>query len=268
MYGQMVSAVPDWVFGGEYGQVANVLTDRDQRAANLRRTELSNDIDEIAVEDKRRRNEYEKSIGDVLGGSMDTPLTLRDLYQLQRRKALETGNPDIAMQIEEKLRQQEESQAAKKFSELTTAAKLADDYSYEKTRELFPWMTKADYDEIRRPKTKGSGEPKKEKAYKMIGPNGIEELVPESQFNARAQQGFKSKRSELEDLIDRLSSDSLNREAVDDLSDRQRGLSQAVAPGGGASATMESGQVAPRDMKLRDPQTGQMIVIRKGERIP
>lgn len=275
IYGRLLNAskVPEWVFGGDYGDISNTLNRREMGYEQLQEQELKNEQRQMANDEARRSNDYENALGDIFANGQK-PATLRDLYTAAQQKAIETGNSGMALKLEDALREQQQKEEAKKFSDLTTASKIAEDYSYEKTKELFPWMSKEDYNSIRAPKARAPGAPKEEKMYKMVGPDGVEEIVPQSQFNLKAKSGYKSGKSDIMDVIAQIAGNP-NGSTIDNLSDEQRGLSKKMAAEAGltpsptpVAGTIQSGDIAPRDMKVKVPGTNEVLTIKKGNRIP
>ena len=127
-YGNMLNQLPNWVFGGEFGQISNLLTDRDQRRASLMQTEQQNDLREIALEDQRRQEEMDRKMRemDIFGGNDQTPATLRDMYGRMRDVAKEMGSYEDVLKMQEKIenldRQKQLDDLNKTYREAMTEA--------------------------------------------------------------------------------------------------------------------------------------------------
>jgi hypothetical protein len=115
----MVKQLPNWVLGGEFGDISNLLTDRDQRTANLRRDEQLNTAREIDLENKQREAELEREIRNrgIFGGNDQGPITLRDMYGRVRDTAAELGSYEDAIRMQEKIESLERQQQQDELSQ-------------------------------------------------------------------------------------------------------------------------------------------------------
>lgn len=138
-YGNILSSMkmPDWVFGGEYGDISNMLNQRDNAFEVLQQNELQNEQRQIVLDKQRRMNEYEKSVPNMPSDPTD-PLSLGEMYRLQIAQANKTGNPDVASEIQVKLAELEKQQEKQKIADFTNAANMADTISPEVLGQIYP----------------------------------------------------------------------------------------------------------------------------------
>lgn len=111
-YGSMIQKLAPWAFGGEYGDISNLLNNREQEYEATRAAQAQNDIRELDLEKQQRRADLEAELRrrDIFGGNEENPLTLRDMYGRVRDVAMEQGDVDYALRLEEKLQQIQDQQ--------------------------------------------------------------------------------------------------------------------------------------------------------------
>lgn len=105
MYGQMVQQLPKWVLGGEFGDISNLLNNREQEYEATRQAEVLNDMRDITLDREQRQADFEEELRrrDIFGGNDGQPPTLRDMYGRVRDVAQELGNYEDVIKMQEKL---------------------------------------------------------------------------------------------------------------------------------------------------------------------
>jgi hypothetical protein len=175
LYGKLLNSidVPNWVFGGEYGDITKLLANREMANQAVEQKDLLLEESRREAEDRRRRDEYQESLGDTVGTG-----SLRDMYQRRMKKALETGNADIAAQLEEKLIAFDEREKDEKLKDRRDALKMSSDFPFEAIDALYPGALMKDVaDKIYRDKRKPK-EAKQDVVEMYNLSNGVIEYVP------------------------------------------------------------------------------------------
>lgn len=122
-YGSILGQIPDWVFGGEFGDISNLLNKRDSDAEKLRQQEIQTEANDIQLTSKKRGAKQDEMMIDQLSTLGENP-TLRDLYELQRKAAIDAGSPDDLIKAQENLykiqRQDQLDEITKQYKEALT----------------------------------------------------------------------------------------------------------------------------------------------------
>lgn len=254
-YGDMIKMLPGWVMGGEFGDISNLLNKRDQAYEQTENAEITNDRNQIRLEDERRNADFEEELRkrDIFGGNQDALPTLRDMYGRVRDVAMDIGSYEDVMQLQEKLeslnRQAEQDALEKRTKESMILARgRGGGGSNKPTIRL----------ENVRTGEKGIYTP--DEANEKLG-TGDWDFAKNNFLNdlqRMAQQGP----SQPEVLGDSRKEKPGEREI-----EKQRQLTEDIKQSVG-SARISSGEVASRDIKIRDPRTGAITIIRKGEVVP
>lgn len=134
--------IPSSVFGGQYGDISNRLNERDAKFESLQNQELLNDSNSIKLENQKRQEEYDKSLEDIF--QSERPKTMRDLYEAQLGKAIETGNGDMAAELQKGILQYEENEREKRIKDFSNAAGLADNITPEILLSQYPDFPKSE----------------------------------------------------------------------------------------------------------------------------
>lgn len=126
-YGNILGQIPDWVFGGEFGDISNLLNARDMGYEKLQAQELQNDENQLDLENKRRRADLQEELRkrDIFGGNQDAPLTLRDMYGRVRDASRDLGSVEDYIQMQEKIEAIDRQQKLDKQQEDYKAALTA-----------------------------------------------------------------------------------------------------------------------------------------------
>jgi hypothetical protein len=186
--------IPSSVFGAEYGDISNRLNARDMSFEKLQEQELQNDANNISLENAQRRQEYNKSLGDILQD--ESPKTMRDFYEMQLGRAIETGDGDMAAKLQAGILEYEDDQRKRKAEEFSKAVGLADDISPEILLSQYPDFPKSEaqrrFNEARK---KGDGAAK-ERTFIMENPSTgeIDPQVPYSKAMEMQKGGWKFSR--------------------------------------------------------------------------
>jgi hypothetical protein len=190
MYGSVASMIPEWAFGGDYGDISNMLNNRDLSYENLKRQEIANDANAIELEAMQRRSR----INDALAGQFQEapPATIRDAYMQMRGAAFDAGDVGTALDIQNKLENIDKAARAQKISDLEDAAKLAPVLGYARLNEFFPGaLTPQEAGAIAQYHRRTLGDGSKEKMLDAIDPStGFFSQIPLSQALAAQQRGL------------------------------------------------------------------------------
>jgi len=183
--------IPEWVYGGEFGDLSKVMNARDIDYERVAQSEQQTEENEINLEAKRRKERMRDILNERAGQSR--PATIREAYEQMINAAYESGDPVAAMELEGKKQDYEQAQLTKKRAEVTGAIGLADNVDFNRIEELYPGvLTKSDYDKNQRRK-RGEGEEEKKKDEKMVtlfGPDGTPEMIPQSRYNEMVRAGY------------------------------------------------------------------------------
>ncbi len=133
MYGQMVSQLPKWVLGGEYGDISNILNNREQEFEATRQAEFDNQNREIILDEKRRKAELDERMReiDILGGNSESPPTLREMLEKQREVAMQYGGFDDVVDIQRQLEAIQDKQQQEERKKITQSRE-DEEYEYRK----------------------------------------------------------------------------------------------------------------------------------------
>lgn len=93
--------LPDWVFGGDFGDIENdiIKTEFGRRQSEARA--LQNDQLELDLNKDRRNQDFQEGLAGIF--QEKKPATMRDMYQVGVEQALGQGRADIALQMQDKL---------------------------------------------------------------------------------------------------------------------------------------------------------------------
>lgn len=128
-YGDILSQLPKWVMGGEYGDVSNLLASRDNQLEILRNNQIQNDRNELKLEEDKRRDDLDAQMRqmDIFKGDSGSQPTLRDMYGKVRDAASQLGSYEDVLKMQEKLdsldRQRQQDELNKIYKESLIEAK-------------------------------------------------------------------------------------------------------------------------------------------------
>jgi len=194
-YGNMLGQLPDWVFGGEFGDISNLLNNREQEYQQTRGAETTNDMREIALEEQRRQQRMDEEMrnSDIFAGEKQP--TLGEMYDTKRKIAMQYGSIDDVLGIEKELAQIKAAQE-----------KQARDQA-EQSRKDQKWNWEIEDRKKGRGSDRGDGEIKG--TTTLISPDGSPELIKKSEYNAKIKAGYRD--PDLENAL--LLSPSLNKKS-------------------------------------------------------
>lgn len=273
------NSLPSWVYGDDIGSLTSLLAQRDINAMKPELTEQQLESNRILLKDKQDQQSLYSDVADIFS-SKDSPPSLRDAYSAIGNTALKKGMVEDYVKMTEELRkldQEDVTKEQKKYNSIQAAAELA---------KIDPQLAQdmlntAGVDFTFSPEAlarlnKGRASTKRGKQYMMVDDQGIEQLVPEDDFNVRAKSGWRFKKQNLlEDMIN----EALNANQRDDQAPgEQEALDQKALVNGirqdaralnsGNPKQISSGDIAPYDMTIRNPSTGEQVTIRRGQKIP
>lgn len=171
-YGNILSQIPDWVFGGEYGDIANVLNKRDAGYEQLQAQEIQNEKNNMLLEDAKRQEEMDRRMRESGLFTDGKQPTIGEMYDMKRKMAMQYGGIDDVLSIEKELaaiKDRQEKEARQKILE----QRQDEEWGWKKER-------------------KGrTGEEKKEKTVEMYNPETDDFVrVPESQVGAARKLNY------------------------------------------------------------------------------
>lgn len=136
MYGSIASMIPNWVFGGDYGDISNQLNARELSYENLARTQLANDQERIDLERKQRAQELEQMLAEQF--QANRPATIRDAYATALDTAFNVGDVDSALKYQNTIERLDDMARQQKFEDLKGAGSLAQIFDYNRVNEVMP----------------------------------------------------------------------------------------------------------------------------------
>lgn len=197
IYGSIASMVPEWAFGGDYGDISNMLNNRELSFENLQQQQIANDINAARLDAFQRRASLDDAVAEQFQGQR--PTSMRDAYSKMLGTAFDMGDVDTALSIQSKLENIDKLERQQRISDLQDSARFANALGYERTKQLFPDspLTPEDVAALRAGRGRGevssggSGRAPKEKMVDAIDPStGFVSQVPWSQALVAQQQGL------------------------------------------------------------------------------
>lgn len=241
--------LPDWVMGGEFGDLSRIMNARDLGYESVAQSEQQTEKDAYALEAQRRLDDMRQALSDQYGNRR--PGTMREAYQQLIDAAYEAGDPIKAIDLQGKIDDLNESERQNRLSDLTKAGQIAQMYGPEVASQYFPELSSRVLADTSNRKGRSGGSAGKERSYEMIDDQGRPKLVPESEYNARSDQGWKRNKSSnpLNDMI----AEMLQGANVGGLPGEEQVQSQkqtvedlkTATPGSSAQATRPSGGTPP-----------------------
>ena len=184
IYGNAIMP-PKWAFGGEFGDLSQIMNQRDQSYENVAQEEIVTDSANLKLEDDQRKERMREILQENTATSR--PATIRDAYQQMIDAAYDAGDPIAAMDYETKRQAYEDSQLSKRRSELTGAITVADNLDYDRLNEYYPGVLSRD-DYNKNQKRKKAGDIKSsDMVVVMNTETGAKDRIPWS-MAAKAQQ--------------------------------------------------------------------------------
>jgi hypothetical protein len=177
--------LPDWVMGGEFGDISTIMNNRDRQYETVAQAEQQTEKNQYDLEAKQREERMREILNDRMGNSR--PATIRDAYQQMADAAYEAGDPESALEYEAKREAYDQAQLAKKRAEFSGAIGIADNAGYDRVNELYPGVLTADDYNRNQRRARASTE----KTYPMYNTETkkIDPAVPYSEAMKRQESG-------------------------------------------------------------------------------
>lgn len=196
--------LPKWVMGGEFGDLSEIMNNRDISYENVAQKEIVTENANLKLEDDQRKERMREILQERTGNSR--PATIRDAYQEMINAAYDAGDPIAAMEYEGKRQAYEDAQLNKRRSELTGAIAAADNLGYDRLNEYYPGvLSKEDY--IKNQKRKQDGGIKStDMVVVMNTETGAKDRIPWSMAPKAQQLGWEVEpsTSRQQDILDRI----------------------------------------------------------------
>lgn len=176
-YGNMLGQLPDWVFGGEFGDISNLLNNREQEYQQTRQAETTNEIRDIALEEQRRQQRMDEEMRNSGIFSDGKQPTLGEMYDTKRKIAMQYGGVDDVLSIDKELAQIRDAQE-KEARQRIKEQREDEEYAWRKERRG-------------KSESGGSSDDEIKGVSKLIDPDGNPELVRKSEYNAKIKAGYK-----------------------------------------------------------------------------
>lgn len=195
-YGNLL-AIPRWVSGGEFGDITNLLNQREASFENLDQERAMTELRNMQVEQAQQAQDYQDAIAGRF--SSGAPSDLRDVYQQMIQVANETGNPLQAIDIMEKVSNLEQESQRQKLIDLKNAADLADTLPFDRINSVLPGVITPEEasairaERARRATRAGGGEeadPLSKNVVFLLDPNGTPTAVPRALYNQYIAQRY------------------------------------------------------------------------------
>lgn len=186
--------IPNWVFGGDYGDITNMLNSRDLSFENLQQQEIANDINSVRRDAIKRRANMDEMVAEQFAN--EQPATIRDAYLQMRGAAFDAGDVESALKIQEQLDNVDEAARRQKLTNLEGASRFANVLGYDRLNEFFPdALSREEAAAIAQSRRRGvggsGGGAGKERTVDAIDPTtGFISQVPWSQALAEQQRGL------------------------------------------------------------------------------
>lgn len=204
LYGNMLKSVPEWVYGGEFGDISTLLNNRDISYENVAQEEIATDDAAMKLEDAQRQERMREILQDRTANSR--PATIRDAYQEMINAAYDAGDPMAAMEYEGKRQAYEDAQRTKRRAELTGALSVADNLSYDRLNKEYPGvLSREDYNRNQR-RVKEGGVKSGDMVVVMNTETGAKDRIPWSMAGKAQELGWEVEPSTArqQDILDKI----------------------------------------------------------------
>lgn len=143
LYGSVASMIPDWVFGGEYGDLTKLMNAREASYENLwqeqertRMLQQQTADNQQRLEDAARKRQVDDSLRQAFEQSQ--PADLRSAYQNLIDASLAAGDVDGAISAMEKQSGLDQKKQARELADLQTAGRIAQTFGPDVAEQYFP----------------------------------------------------------------------------------------------------------------------------------
>lgn len=227
-YGDLLQGVPgmklpDWVFGGDFGDIENsiIVTENARRQSEGRA--LQNDQLEFDLDKAKRNRDFQDELAGVFGENK--PATIRDMYRIGVEEALGRGRADIALDMQDKLDELDRREKQQKIQDTQLALSIGRMNPDEAARmnpqvfspDVVARMKKEAELEMARAARLARGDdtpkPDKGKNY-IIDSGGNIDVVPDSELRQKIQEGWRPATAEIVKQVNQnLEAQALQQEA-------------------------------------------------------
>jgi hypothetical protein len=227
-YGDLLQGIPgakmpEWVFGGEFGDIENdiIRTEFGRRQSEARA--LQNDQLEFDLDKARRNRDFQDELAGVF--EQNKPATMRDMYRVGAEQALGQGRADIAFQMQDKLDELDRQEKQRKLQDTQLAlsiGKMNPDEAARMNPQIFSpdvvarMKKEAELEMARAARlARGDDTPKPDKGKNFIVDNaGKIDVVPDSELRQKIQEGWRPATAEfLKQVNQNLEAQALQQEA-------------------------------------------------------
>ena len=265
IYGNAIMP-PKWAFGGEFGDLSQIMNQRDMDYEKVQQQEMLNDQNEINLESQRRKDQTREALSTRLGGK--TPTSVREAYEQMIEAAYEAGDPISAMEYQAKADDYDQSQVEKRRKDFAGAVGIADNATYERIDELYPGiLSREDYNKNQR-RIKEGGVKSSDMVEVMSTETGAKDRIPWSQARAAQERGWEvnPSSSRQQDILD-----GIERRREDIANPPQPGFfSRMINPTVAEPVPRPSPTPAPQDGRgdrtRQGPTVGDQVKVIKRER--
>ena len=230
--------IPDWVFGANLGDLSGQLARREVAIMQPIQQQQQIDANRIALEEKQRQQEYERSVAEMISGQQEPP-KLRDLYGMMAGQAAKFGNMEDYSKLQGRLADLEEQDRKSKltpFDDIADALRLGAASGDPEIARKRLEAAGVDY-QIPATAIQGMlGKGKKESAPRserqvFVTKDGIEQSIPISQFNDLAKAGWtRSRGSGMDDLAMLFAGIDPGMGGIERASEQQKQVVDSIAP--------------------------------------
>jgi hypothetical protein len=274
-YGGMLSLLPDWVFNGEFNNLANVLNNRSSTYEAVKNQELQNAQNQIQLDAMQRRAKLNEAFGQQF--ATDRPASLREAYSQMADTAFSSGDVESGLKLREQVDSIDQAIQQGRMKNLKDSLDAADALSAERIQQLYPGspLTSADVAAIRAAKqrTRGSGKPD---IVKVQDPTtGFIQWMPKNEAIALQANGMIVDPSANEIFMNRLSANLKQKNQQDN---QPKGDSPGVVTnllkwlGTGEQQSQQQQKLvkdiqseAARYRTFRNKRTGEIVTLPEGQ---
>jgi hypothetical protein len=260
--------IPDWVYGGEFGDLSGVMNARDISYENVAQEQQQTEENDFNLEARRRKERMRDILNERAGQSR--PATIREAYEQMINAAYESGDPVAAMELEGKKQDYEQAQLNKRRAEVTGAISLADNMDFNRIEELYPGvLTKSDYDRNQKRK-KAEGVKSSDMVVVMNTTTGAKDRIPWSEARSAQSMGWEvdPSNSRQEQILDdiRAKREEMENPPSPSWGSRIWGVLNPTAPESAPAPSSPSPQDGKGDRARQLPSVGDQVKVIKRER--
>ena len=196
--------LPKWVMGGEFGDLSEIMNQRDMDYEKVQQQEMLNDQNEITLENQRRKDRTREGLSTRLGGK--APTSVREAYEQMVEAAYDAGDPISAMEYQSKIEDYDQAQVEKRRKDFTGAIGIADNTTYDRIEEMYPGiLSRDDYNRNQR-RIAGGGLKSSDMVEVINTETGVKDRIPWSEARKAQELGWEvnPSASRQQDILDRI----------------------------------------------------------------